>query len=299
MMFGMKPDVHHIRKFGSLAYVHVPDTSGRRKHDNNAKIGFVLGYEEDVVGCKVYFPEEHTAKFVSDLRVAEDVVYKDRHDNAVDEDDLESLHFTRREDQDVEQETTLEMATSGTQSMFSEQNSVRSVELVGGEVDVVIDRELEKGVKQVDTISKEQETRQDDVGSTRELSREVLAPEIKSDGHGDEASRGESVVNAHNLSTSVLESDVASDSGDQRTDDSLGNQNDDVESVAGTRGSSVADNVGDDEEEGSLVDDDITVASVFSFAEKAISMESDNMSSATGLEEDLETSNGLVNLKLA
>ncbi|KAK1928507.1 Retrovirus-related Pol polyprotein from transposon TNT 1-94 [Phytophthora citrophthora] len=45
MMFGMKPDVHHIRKFGSLAYVHVPVTSGRRKHDNNAKIGFVLGYE--------------------------------------------------------------------------------------------------------------------------------------------------------------------------------------------------------------------------------------------------------------
>ncbi|KAK1930490.1 hypothetical protein P3T76_014161 [Phytophthora citrophthora] len=78
-----------------------------------------------------------------------------------------------------------------------------------------------------------------------------------------------------------------------RTDDSPGNQNDDIESVAGTRGSSVADNVEDDEEEGSLVDDDITVASVFSFAEKTISVENDNMSSAIGLEEDLETSNGL------
>ncbi|POM70731.1 Copiatype Polyprotein [Phytophthora palmivora] len=36
-------DVHHIRKFGSLAYVQVPVTSGRRKHHNNAKIGYVLG----------------------------------------------------------------------------------------------------------------------------------------------------------------------------------------------------------------------------------------------------------------
>ncbi|POM62613.1 Integrase [Phytophthora palmivora] len=30
MMFGTKPDIHHIRKFGSLAYVHVPATPGRR-----------------------------------------------------------------------------------------------------------------------------------------------------------------------------------------------------------------------------------------------------------------------------
>jgi len=94
-MFGIKPDVHHIRKFGALAYVHVPVRPGRRKHHNNAKIGYVLGYAEDVVGCKVYFPDERTVKFVTDLRVAEDVVYRDRHDVELDEDDLSSLHFTK------------------------------------------------------------------------------------------------------------------------------------------------------------------------------------------------------------
>eukprot|EP00644_Phytophthora_capsici_P008136 jgi/Phyca11/125974/e_gw1.60.52.1 len=81
MLFGVKPDIHHIRKFGALAYVHVAATPGRKKLSDHAKIGFVLGYAEDVVGCKVYFPDDHTAKFVSDLRVAEDVLYRDRYEN--------------------------------------------------------------------------------------------------------------------------------------------------------------------------------------------------------------------------
>ncbi|KAE9052454.1 hypothetical protein PR001_g498 [Phytophthora rubi] len=63
----------------------------------SAKLGFVLGYAEDVVGCKVYFPEERMAKFVSDLRVAKDVVYRDRHSVSIEDADLESLPFKRSE----------------------------------------------------------------------------------------------------------------------------------------------------------------------------------------------------------
>ncbi|OWZ20464.1 Copia type Polyprotein [Phytophthora megakarya] len=73
-MFGSNPDIHHIRAFVSLAYVHVPVAPGMRKYHDNVKLGFVQGYAEDVVGCKVYFPGEHTAKFVPDLRVSEDVM---------------------------------------------------------------------------------------------------------------------------------------------------------------------------------------------------------------------------------
>ena len=50
MMFGAKPDIHHIRKFGYLAYVHIPVSLRRKKHDMHVKIGFELGYAEDVVG---------------------------------------------------------------------------------------------------------------------------------------------------------------------------------------------------------------------------------------------------------
>ncbi|KAL4117324.1 hypothetical protein PRIC2_011316 [Phytophthora ramorum] len=94
-MFGIKPDVHHTRTFGALPYMHVPVIPGRRKYHNNAKIGYVSGYAEDIVGCNVLFPNERTAKFVTDLRVAEDIVYRDRHGVELDEDGLGSLHFTK------------------------------------------------------------------------------------------------------------------------------------------------------------------------------------------------------------
>ncbi|GMF23949.1 unnamed protein product [Phytophthora fragariaefolia] len=160
MMFGVKPDVHHIRKFGALAYVHVPLTPGRTKQPN-AKIGYVLGYAEDVVGGKVFFPEERTAKFVADLRVAEDVVYRDRHDIEVEDSDLSSLHFTRNgsyvenavleegeetavqdEEQQEDVETAMQDVIEGRRDIFDSQEkhdmhggNVSSLEDVNGDAD--------------------------------------------------------------------------------------------------------------------------------------------------------------------
>ncbi|GMF63787.1 unnamed protein product [Phytophthora fragariaefolia] len=76
-------------------------------HHNNAKVGYVLGYAEDIVGCKVSFPDERTAKFVTDLRVAEDVVYRNRHDVELDEADISSLHFTKPVAEDATSQTAL------------------------------------------------------------------------------------------------------------------------------------------------------------------------------------------------
>ncbi|KAJ0394049.1 hypothetical protein ATCC90586_009233 [Pythium insidiosum] len=52
-MFGIMPDVHHIRPFGCLV--------------------------EDTVGFLVYIPSENTVKFVAEVRVREDITYGDRH----------------------------------------------------------------------------------------------------------------------------------------------------------------------------------------------------------------------------
>ncbi|GMF24339.1 unnamed protein product [Phytophthora fragariaefolia] len=60
-MFGVKPDIHHIRKFGSLAYVHVPISPDKQKQDANAYVAFGLGYAEDTVGCQVFIPTERTS----------------------------------------------------------------------------------------------------------------------------------------------------------------------------------------------------------------------------------------------
>ena len=50
MMVGVNDDIHHIRKFGALAYEHVSVSPGRKKNDVNIKIGFVLDYEKYVAG---------------------------------------------------------------------------------------------------------------------------------------------------------------------------------------------------------------------------------------------------------
>ncbi|KAE8912146.1 hypothetical protein PF005_g5970 [Phytophthora fragariae] len=88
MMFGVKPDVHRIQQLmGMSGY------TGRRKHHDNAKLGYGLGYAEDIVGCKVFFPDEHTAKLVPDVRVAEGVMYRDRYDVIPEDYDMESLEY--------------------------------------------------------------------------------------------------------------------------------------------------------------------------------------------------------------
>ncbi|OWZ10149.1 Copia type Polyprotein [Phytophthora megakarya] len=79
-MFGVKPDIHHICKFGSLAYVHVPVSPEKQKQDANAFVSFVLGYAEETVGCQVYIPSKRTVKFLAKVRVQEDITYGDRHE---------------------------------------------------------------------------------------------------------------------------------------------------------------------------------------------------------------------------
>ncbi|POM60321.1 LOW QUALITY PROTEIN: Retroelement pol Polyprotein [Phytophthora palmivora] len=124
MKFGIKPDLYHIRKYGALAFVHVPVTPGRRKFDINAKLGFVLGYANNVVGCKVYFSDERTAKFVADLRVAEDVVYRDRHDIDAESTDLSSIHFSHSDNREYDNCDEDMASGNGSVSSQSETNAL-------------------------------------------------------------------------------------------------------------------------------------------------------------------------------
>ncbi|GMF43837.1 unnamed protein product [Phytophthora fragariaefolia] len=80
MTFDSKPDIRHIRAFGSLAYCHTPK-SKRKKFAMNCKMEFLIGYREDLVGCQVYFPTEHKKGFVSDVKINEAIKYKDRHES--------------------------------------------------------------------------------------------------------------------------------------------------------------------------------------------------------------------------
>ncbi|POM58837.1 Integrase [Phytophthora palmivora] len=79
MMNGNKPDMHRIKKFGSIAYVHKPIVPSGKKLDDNFRLGFLIGYLEDQTGYEVYYPPEHVVQHVEHALINEDIVYKDRY----------------------------------------------------------------------------------------------------------------------------------------------------------------------------------------------------------------------------
>ena len=56
MWFGVKPDVGHLRVFGSDVYVHIPEVK-RRKLDKKALKGVFVGYPVGTKGYKIFDPE--------------------------------------------------------------------------------------------------------------------------------------------------------------------------------------------------------------------------------------------------
>jgi len=84
-MWGRKPEIHHVRKFGALAYMHVKVGPSRHKFADNCKVGYVLGYRDGTLGCKVYLPSEGTVQIAGQVTVNEQILYKDRHKDGFDQ----------------------------------------------------------------------------------------------------------------------------------------------------------------------------------------------------------------------
>lgn len=99
-MWGRRPDVHHIRRFGALAYAHTKVGPNRAKFDDNCRVGYVLGYQDGHLGCKLYFPQAHTVGFVLDAKYNEDIVYKDRFEQ---EDELIDWSYEAEHDAPAEE----------------------------------------------------------------------------------------------------------------------------------------------------------------------------------------------------
>ena len=64
---GKKPNVSHLRAFGTPAYVHTPDAN-RRKLDAKAIKGIFIGYSETVKAWLVYIPSDHKVITSRDVR---------------------------------------------------------------------------------------------------------------------------------------------------------------------------------------------------------------------------------------
>jgi hypothetical protein len=273
-------------------------TPGRRKHHNNAKIGYVLGYAEDIVGCKVYFPDERTANFVTDLRVAEDVVYRDRHDVELDEDDLSSLHFTKPVPDDEGGRTSMTtvdinsaMTCSGLEEGEDDVDDVDETDIMET-VDLNSQYDTDEVEDDVEGITEVVYSAEVNAGRARQ-NDEARVDEVESAGAQRQTASSE-----HEETVADVEADEVGDSVDMETADHADSEQvegddadevaasdvveDDAVSDAGTRGSSVAQHDLEEEDE-ELSDEEITVASVFSSEED----ENRNSSNMLNLEEDL------------
>lgn len=104
---GRKPELNHLRIFGSPAMVHIPKEK-RRKWDKKAKKMYLVGYSENIKGYRLYDPISR------DVIVARDVVVMENTDNSlttsiVIEDSTQLERSTEAEsDQDGENHSDLE-----------------------------------------------------------------------------------------------------------------------------------------------------------------------------------------------
>ena len=62
--FRKKPDLSHVRIFGSIAYVHIPDDT-RQKLDPKSEKCILVGYSQEQKGYKCYNPVTRKLKQVA------------------------------------------------------------------------------------------------------------------------------------------------------------------------------------------------------------------------------------------
>lgn len=72
LWYGSKPDLSHLRLFGSKIMVHVPKQK-RLKWDKKATQHILVGYGDGVKGYRVYNPSKNTVMISRDIIVMEDV----------------------------------------------------------------------------------------------------------------------------------------------------------------------------------------------------------------------------------
>lgn len=53
LWYGRKPSVAHLKRFGCVAYVHMPKQN-RRKLDARAKLGIIVGYAIQTRGYRIW-----------------------------------------------------------------------------------------------------------------------------------------------------------------------------------------------------------------------------------------------------
>jgi hypothetical protein len=71
--FGKKPDLSHLRVFGSQAFIHIPDER-RKKLDEKSMEGILVGYCDTSKAYRVWDPVTRKVKISRDIRINEGAI---------------------------------------------------------------------------------------------------------------------------------------------------------------------------------------------------------------------------------
>lgn len=78
--YGKKPDMSHIRLFGSPVMIHIPKER-RLKWDRKAEQYILMGFSENIKGYRVYDPRTNNVTVKRDITVLEGKTYKECKEN--------------------------------------------------------------------------------------------------------------------------------------------------------------------------------------------------------------------------
>src|SRR5579862_7442416 len=73
LWFGKKPNLDHIRIFGSKCYVQVPDTTSKKKLNARKTKGYLVGYEASNI-YRVWCPKNRCTLRIRDVTIDESIV---------------------------------------------------------------------------------------------------------------------------------------------------------------------------------------------------------------------------------
>ena len=81
---GKKPEVGHLRIFGSMAYYHVPNEK-RSKLDQTAERQFLVGYSEVSKAYRIYIPNSRKVVIRHDVKFMEDRAFQKSRDMPIED----------------------------------------------------------------------------------------------------------------------------------------------------------------------------------------------------------------------
>lgn len=115
---GWKPSVKHLKVFGSIGYVHVPEQERTKLDDRSKKMVF-LGYAENCQGCKCFDPVTKKVVVSRDVEFEEEASW----DWSIQEESSYDFLPYIEEEENEEQETEGESSTPSTPSSSSTSSS--------------------------------------------------------------------------------------------------------------------------------------------------------------------------------